>query len=131
MPFVAFKCCDTDQEEFIFPDEVDNRKTTNGLFNVQCDKCGQLHLSKPLMNMSLGRLPASYDGKTVKEVDKEYEHLEGVRHLERGTLEHKRHLESLQEDGERRAREAGYRDRKHLRRSVRERKANNASAGGR
>lgn len=70
MPFVAFKCCDTDQEEFIFPDEVDSRKTTNGMFDVQCDKCGQLHSSKPLMNMSLGRLPASYNGKTVKEVDK-------------------------------------------------------------
>jgi len=131
MPFVDLECCGRKQEEFIFPDEVDSRKTAGGLLRVSCEECGKQHEGKPVMAMSLGRLPAAYEGKTVRDIDKEYAHLEGVRHLERGTVEHKRHVEALREDGEQRAKEAGYRDRKHMRRTVRERKNINAAVAAR
>lgn len=122
MPFVGYKCCGEDREEFIFPDEVDQRQTSDGKFEVRCDVCGSTHTEKPIMAVSLGKLPAAYGGKTVKEVDAEYAHLEGVKHLERGTLAHRQHLESLREVGEKNAKEAGYKDRRHMRRCVRDRK---------
>ena len=119
MPFVAFDCCGKQQEEFVFPDEVDERKTEKGLLRAPCPDCGVTHEGRPLLAMSLGKLPEAYGGKTVRELDKEYASFEGnVRHIERGTVEHRRHVEELREAGESRAKNAGYRDRKHMLKSA-------------
>ena len=134
MAFICFECCGEPQEVFYNLNDMQQYAVQGKLFvyHVTCSRCSAvIEAASERGSGTGGRLSAAYGGKTVREIDKEYAHLEGVRHLERGTIEHKRHVEALREDGEQRAKEAGYRDRKHMRRTVRERKNINAAVAAR
>jgi hypothetical protein len=124
MPFVAIECCGKSQEDYVFPDEVSGLSMSG-----TCEVCGASVPGSVVMNLSTGHLPMSYGGKTVAQVDREFADYGGaVRHLERGTDEHRRHVAEMREINEAAAKDAGYADRRDMFRKIRARKNGTAAA---